>query len=130
MNVQPASGSPGCDAGTFLALLERLIQVALGDEGVSTLVVRDGGWYRVSVSLLPASTSTLLEADTHAAFSFTPERIRDLAFLGVTTPDMVRSAFGDMLEQLAAHATNKTALMRVVYSRLAAAYATRPGDTV
>lgn len=115
--------------GTLIIVLERLVCTALGVEGIEMLVVRDGCSYRVALSLPSGAASALLGADAQAVFRFTRDRVQGLVGLGVEVPKLAQSAFGDLIDQLAAHAPDRVAFMRAIHGRLVAAHAVA-ADTV
>jgi hypothetical protein len=122
MSRRIADETAGAEIRTLIVVLERLVRMALGPEGAQTLVVRDGAWYRMVVSLPPGGSNVVLDPGARAVFSFTPERVRGLVELGVEAPDLAQSAFGELVEQLATQAPDKVAFMRAVHARLAAAH--------
>lgn len=120
MNGHRAVGPSDADTSELIVVLERLVRVALTDEGVEMLVIRDADWYRVTLSRTGGTGSALLSTDARAVFSFTRDRVRGLKGLGVGVPDLAQSAFGELLDQLAQHAPDKVAFMRAIHARLAA----------
>lgn len=121
MNGHRAVGPSDADTSELIVVLERLVRVALTDEGVEMMVIRDADWYRVTLSRTGGAGSALLGTDARGVFSFTRDRVRGLKGLGVGVPDLARSAFGELIDQLARSAPDKVAFMRAVHARLACA---------
>lgn len=103
-----------------LALLHDLCESAFAPGSVTMLALMAGA---LTTVVLSASSATAdgLPAGAVATFSFREAQLDTLLGMGVEASDCAMAAFRELLEQLARAVSDRSALMRPVYTRLEAA---------
>ena len=102
----------------FLRLLGRLVEQALGPDGVEMLSVLDGHTYQIMLMIPSEAHASVLAPGAGAFFEFQDDRIENLVMVGISVDTIALQGFERLLIQLTDHAPDKVAFMLTVQRRL------------